>query len=202
MRTLWHVSLTAVLCVLAAASAGLCADQSAVALPGGVKAVWDMSKAYHETTPTQERICINGLWRWQPATTKSDQPPSGNWGYFKVPGGWPGITDYMQKDSQTVHAHPSWKGEQLRGVSAAWHEREIAIPNDWAGRRISITTEYLNSYAAVYVDGKKVGEMRFPAGEVDLTTVCRPGGRHVLSILVAAVSARQLTPSTYDKSAE
>ena len=58
-------------------------------------------------------ICINGLWRWQPAGADAGDPPAKDWGYFKVPGCWPGITDYMQKDCQTVFAHPSWKNENL-----------------------------------------------------------------------------------------
>ena len=36
-------------------------------LPDGVKAVWDLGKAYRESTATRERLCINGLWLWQPA---------------------------------------------------------------------------------------------------------------------------------------
>src|SRR5213592_3299055 len=36
-------------------------------LPVGVKAVWDRKLATVEQTPTRERICLNGLWRWQPA---------------------------------------------------------------------------------------------------------------------------------------
>jgi hypothetical protein len=57
-------------CVLAALVSGL-ARQAAgqegagMMLPNGVKAVWDMEKAYREKTPTRERICINGLWRWR-----------------------------------------------------------------------------------------------------------------------------------------
>ncbi len=46
--------------------------------------------------------------------------PTKNWGYFKVPGCWPGITDYMQKDSQTVYPHPRWKGERTGAVNVAW----------------------------------------------------------------------------------
>ena len=34
-----------------------------VALPPGVIAQWDLAKAVHETTPTRERISLNGLWR-------------------------------------------------------------------------------------------------------------------------------------------
>ena len=53
-------------------------------------------------------------------------------------------------------------------------------PGTWAGRRIALEAEYLNSYAAVFVDGKKAGEVRFPGGELDLT---------------AAVPARWQAPS-------
>jgi hypothetical protein len=60
-------------------------------LPPGVRAVWDAGKAYRETTPTRERVCINGLWRWQPAEKGADQVPAENWGYFKVPASWPGV---------------------------------------------------------------------------------------------------------------
>src|SRR4051812_13418772 len=77
-------------------------DDFAASLPSGVQAVWDVNKAFHETTPTRERISLNGLWRWQPAEAKAQVPPKENWGFFKVPGSWPGITDYMQKDSQTL----------------------------------------------------------------------------------------------------
>ncbi len=89
----------------------VCAEQPGAQLPRGVKAVWDLEKAYREKTTTRERVCLNGLWRWQPAKDITDVVPNDKWGYFKVPGSWPGITDYMQKDSQTVYAHPSWKDE-------------------------------------------------------------------------------------------
>jgi beta-galactosidase len=198
MRTRLYLLSAAVLGVMAAASVAVCADSAAVPLPEGVRAVWDMSKAYHETTPTRERICINGLWRWQPAKEKSDQPPTANWGYFKVPGSWPGITDYQEKDSQTLYSHPSWKGERISGVNVAWYQREIVVPKEWAGRRVVLSTQYLNSRATVFVDGKKIDEMIFPAGEVDITAACSPGSKHTLSMLVAAVSRRGPAQYSYD----
>ena len=165
MRRNWQLLLATVLWA-ATVSPCLAQGQHAVALPPGVKAVWDLGKAYHETTPTRERICINGLWRWQPAETKGDRPPSGNWGYFKVPGCWPGITDnFLQYDCQTLYAHPSWKDTKLGSISTAWYQREITIPAAWAGRRIALSADYLNSYAMVYVDGNKAGEIRFPGGD-------------------------------------
>ena len=187
MRAFGHLSVAAVLCVFVAVSAGVCDDQSAVPLPPGVAAVWDIAKACHETTPTHERICINGLWQWQPATDGHNEPPTGNWGYFKVPGSWPGINEWMEHDSQTLFAYPSWKGVKMADVHRAWYQREISIPKEWAGRRVSITAEYVNSDAVVYVDGKRVGEILFPSGEVDLTAACPADSKHTLGILVTAL---------------
>ena len=175
-----------------------CRAQPVAPLPAGVEAVWDTARAYRETTPTRERICINGLWRWQPAAEGAEVVPEEGWGHFKVPGCWPGITDYMQKDCQTLFAHPGWQEVDLAGVRAAWYQREIAIPGDWAGRRIAVSADYINSYAAVYLDGTKVGDMRFPGGEVDLTAACRPGGNHVLSLLVVSIPLRSVMLSFGD----
>src|ERR1035437_3713285 len=118
-------------------------------LPKGVNAVWGLDKAWREKTPTRERVCLNGLWRWQPAGEAADAVPVERWGYFKVPGCWPGITNYMQKDTQTVYPHDDWKDQRLGEVKAAWYQREIEVPKEWAGRRIVLSAEYLNSYAEV-----------------------------------------------------
>ncbi|NQT39692.1 MAG: hypothetical protein HQ581_19500, partial [Planctomycetes bacterium] len=179
-------------CVLAALIFGVlqgvaAGEDAAVELPEGVDAVWDLEEAYRQSTKTRQRICINGLWRWQPADPNRDDVPGGDWGYFKVPGCWPGITDYMQKDCQTVYAHPSWRDEDLGGITAAWYQRQITVPAEWTGRRIALQAQYVNSYAVVYVDGKKAGEVRFPSGEVDLSAACSPGQEHVLSMLVVAM---------------
>ena len=161
-------------------------------------AIWDLSKAYHQTTATRQRICINGLWRWQPASNDAGKVPDDEWGYFKVPGCWPGITSYMQKDSQTVHAHPKWKNTRLPEFTAAWYQRWIMVPAEWAGRRIAVSAEYVNSYAAVCVDGKKAGEILFPSGEVDITNMCRPGGTYVLSLHVVSLPLKAVLLSYSD----
>jgi hypothetical protein len=169
------------------ASNGAHANAITADLPAGVRAVWDLDKAQRESTPTRERVCINGLWRWQPVETETATPPTSGWGYFKVPGCWPGITDYLQKDSQTLYPHPRWKSARLAALTGAWYEREITIPSDWTNRRIALTAEYLNSYASVFIDGTHAGEMRFPGGELDVTKLCRTGDKHTLSMLVVAM---------------
>jgi hypothetical protein len=111
----------------AAAGSGPAAPSEAT-LPPGVKAVWDLGSAYREKTATRERVCLNGLWRWQPARHVTDSVPTGKWGFFKVPAFWPGTTNYIQEDCQTLHVHPSWKDIGLRGITAAWYQREITVP--------------------------------------------------------------------------
>jgi len=195
-RTLICIAYLTVACFAAANT-----TSEDAALPPGVQPTWDISAAYRQATATRERVCINGLLRWQPAQTDSESAagvPHADWGYFKVPGCWPGITDYMQKDSQTVYAHPSWRNLALRDVAAAWYEREITIPSSWAGRRISLCLEYLNSYAAIYVDGDQAGEARFPGAEVDLTAFCQPGRTHRLSLLVVAMPLKGVMLSYTD----
>ena len=173
-------------------------DQSSVTLPAGVKAVWDHAKAWRETTPTRERLCINGLWRWQPATDNSRDVPTAAWGYYKVPACWPGTQDYLQSDYQTLYPHPSWKDTNLGAVGSAWYERTITIPQSWAGRRIALEVEYLNSFAAVYIDGQPVGQLSFPAGQLDLSAAVRPGATHVLSLLVVAMPLKAVMESYHD----
>jgi hypothetical protein len=199
-RHLGHCVAAAISILLAGAYNAL-ADEFAASLPKDVKPVWDLAKAYRESTPTRERLCINGLWRWQPAEPESKSVPAAHWGYFKVPGCWPGITDYLQKDCQTVYSHPNWKGIRLGSTSAAWYQREIAIPSHWAGRRIALAAEGLNSVAFVYVDSARAGEIRFPGGELELTAVCRPASRHVLSMLVVAQPLRDVLLAYNDTAA-
>ena len=198
-----HILLVLFACVTTAAPGWQRASAEAdeTTLPGDVKAVWDLDKAFRETTDQRERISINGLWRWQPADKNAGQVPAGNWGFFKVPGSWPGISDYMQEETQTVYPHTSWKGQKLGDITAAWYEREISVPPEWAGRRIALSVEYLNSYAAVFVDGKQVGEIHFPAGELDVTKACPAGSRHRLSLLVVAMPLSAVQMSFSDTSA-
>ncbi len=170
----------------------------AAPLPDGVKAVWDLKKAHSEKTLTRERVCLNGLWRWQPVAELSNTPPASGWGWFKAPGCWPGISDYLQKDCQTVFPHDSWKNTNLHDTSLAWYQREITIPADWKGRRISLGIEYLNTFATVFVDSTKAGELRFPAGDLDLSAFCHPGQSHLISILVQAAPLKAVMLSYTD----
>ena len=184
-RAIGHVSVCVALLALGALSA--CRAQEAADLPPGVRVVWDADRAWRETTPTRERLCINGLWRWQPVGEKTDRVPAGDWGWLKVPAPWPGTSFWMHRETQTHYRHPSWQDADLGAVDMAWYQREITIPPAWAGRRICLALEYLNSYAAVYLDGASAGEVYFPGGAVEITAACRPGSTQTLSLFTAAM---------------
>ena len=198
-RELIRRSGTAAGALLLPSSAG--PSENDAALPNGVKAVWDGKRASAGKTVTRAHVCLNGLWRWQPAREMTDTVPAGSWGWFKVPGSWPGITDYLQKDCQTVFPHPDWKDDNLSSLTAAWYQREITVPEDGTGRRLKVAAETLNSLALVFVDGKRVGEIRFPGGEMDITAVCRPGSSHLLSLLVVSLPLAAARLSTTDLTA-
>jgi len=173
------------------------AQQSAVP---AYTVVWDMTKASREATPTRERICVNGLWRWQPAASSTEAVPSNGWGHLRVPESWPG-GNQRWSGPQLYYPNTAWENQDSSGVNSAWYEREITVPKEWLGRRITLYTGYLNSQAVVYLDGAKVGDLRFPYGEVDLTAACRPGQKQILSMLVAALPLRAVLLSFGDSAA-
>ena len=188
-------NLAIAVCALIAAP--LAAQSAAsVQLPNGVKAVWDSAQAWHETTPTRERISINGLWRWQPALSAAQPLPETAWGYLRVPEPWP--SGNQRSPSRFFYPHPDWTRTSLRSLTAAWYQREFTIPPEWSGRRITLYAEHLNSYAAVFLDGKPAGELRYPAGEIDLTSAVHPGQTHILTMRVDALPLKALMLSFRD----
>ena len=185
----------------ATAHSGDLVSQHYPVLPEGVKAVWDITKAWHDTTSSRERICINGLWQWQPGTAQLQQVPVTGWGYFKVPGNWPGANNYMLKDSQRLYAHPDWQDKKSDNLTVAWYSREIAIPENWKGRSIVLGMDYVNSSAQIYVNHKYAGEILFPSGEMDLTSVCTPGNNYDLVIKVTALPLQDVVAVFNDSNA-
>ena len=93
------------------------------------------------------------------------------------------------------------RAKALAAATPARYQREIEVPKEWAGRRITVTAEYLYSKAVVYLDGKKVGEMFYPAGEVDLTSACKPGSKQVLSMEVTALPLNEVVAIFNDSNA-
>ena len=156
--------------------------------PGGltVEELFSLADAEHVTTPSRERICLNGLWQFRPVLQKEEiaaLPPEGSgWGYFKIPGAWPvaanGMSFYL---SPLLMAEiDPWK------LNSAWYRREIEVPAEWSGREIILSADLIQSCAKIFVDGIEAGEFYYPGGEADLTGKLIPGKKQTLALLVSA----------------
>lgn len=177
-------ALASLLTTLLLATALAAADLPVIDLPAG----WQPDPGGPlETTPTRERICLNGAWRFLPvgegASAAVDPAAVRASGiFFQVPGNWPG----KWPDGQALFRLGGAPAVLPERFVEAWYLRPLAVPAAWAGRRILLDLRYVQSLATVWIDGQPVGRLIFPGGRLDLSEHLRPGTTHELAILVAA----------------
>ncbi len=161
-------------------------------LPDGAsKDVWGLDDAWRQTTPTREKISMNGLWGFRPVLTneESDIPPAPEdcWGWFKVPAIWPSGRWDSDRGAQNVVLSPWLKENSENAVlDQAWYKRKITVPRSFEGKRAVLDFTMLQTHAKAFVDGAYVGELWFPGGELDLTTALTPGKEQEIALLVTA----------------
>jgi hypothetical protein len=147
--------------------------------------------AWRPSTPTRERVCLNGLWGFRPLATNdaADRVPAPGdcWGWFKVPGIWPSGPTEFAGGAQRVWLAP-WLEERGgdRPFDRAWYKRRVAIPAAWAGRRVILDFTMLQTHVQAFVDGTPCGDLWYPGGGLDLTGRLKPGAAHELALLVTA----------------
>ena len=160
-------------------------------LPEGVANPWDPLGAWQEDTGTQGRLCLNGLWAFRPVLAEAEAkaiPAGGDcWGWFKVPGIWPALPWDAAETAQVVHLAP-WLAEsfETQAVEQAWYKRTFAVPPAWSGRRLALEFTMLQTHGEVHVDGRRVGEIWFPGGQLEVTRALRAGSTHEVALLVTA----------------
>jgi hypothetical protein len=134
-------------------------------------------------TDRRAEISLNGLWKFAPAAGVTLKEPKG-FGYAKVPGSWSGDAVVQRGIGK------SWllfKGDQ---VSQAWYEKQITVPADWKDRAVLLDLDRVSTDAVVFLDGQEMGQIRWPAGQVDLTPAVTPGRAQTLRVRVLAVDDR------------
>jgi hypothetical protein len=159
--------------------------------PGAEKEPWSLSDAWRQTTPTREKLCLNGLWGFKPVmkAEKADSVPAAGdcWGWFKIPGIWPSGTWEFTSGAQQVWLAP-WL-EERGGATVfeqAWYKRRIAVPKAWEGRRVALDFTMLQTHVQAFVDGAACGELWYPGGELELTGKLKPGEEQEIALLVTA----------------
>ncbi len=149
--------------------------------------LWSFEDAWKLKTASREQISLNGLWQFRPVLTGEsvDQIPAAGsgWGYFKVPGVWPKALAGDQNFYLSPLMARKFKPAEL---NSAWYRRTVSTPADWAGKRIEMYVDLIQSCAKVYIDGKDAGEFYYPGGTLDLTGKLIPGKTQTLEMLVSA----------------
>jgi hypothetical protein len=118
----------------------------------------------------RDKILFADTWDFVPGTRES---------MSQVPADW------SQADPITTF----WNKEYLRnrkykGVSIGWYRRNVTIPSSWKGRSISLEVMLPHNAVTAFIDGKKLGELPWPGGELNLTEVVKPGATIELVLMV------------------
>lgn len=97
--------------------------------------------------------------------------------------GDPRFSVYVQAED---FKSPFWLTPDRHYVGPAWYQRQVAVPANWAGRRIVLSLERPHWQTTVWVDGHSVGtrDGLGMAHEYDLTAACTPGRSQRLTIRV------------------
>ena len=106
------------------------ADDVAAKLPAGVKPEWDLEKAIREKTATRERVCLNGLWRWQPAqpTPKRLSHPPQAGATSRFPAAGPASATTCRKTARRSTATRAGTSAAPGRFERSVVQREVAVP--------------------------------------------------------------------------
>jgi len=142
-----------------------------------------------EKNKYRQRICLNGLWRFYPLSDKdiindNVPKPGTGWGYFKVPGVWP---EHKSPSSPFVPLLNKEDYSDPAKWHTAWYSRWIETPVSCEGKKVILDIGIIQTRGVVYVDEKKVGEIIFPGGRLDITKFIKPTRRQKLDIRVSAI---------------
>jgi beta-galactosidase len=144
---------------------------------------WAASKV-ETISDHRARMSLDGQWLFQPGRASAAKQPTGDgWGAIKVPGNW---HDAVTQKGLTE----PWQFWVPKETSKAWYKRTVTIPSEWSNRAVVLRLDRVSTDAKVWINGKEAGEVRWPAGNVDLTPHVKFGEDNELLLMVLAVDDR------------
>lgn len=173
------------------------ADLPKITLPAGERFTWGQEPVV-SLSQTRAEIVLNGLWLFRPTSSHEADLP---WAAIRVPGSWDSQAEWGNMVMPSfVGTPPAWPSATFRTDAASSYtyltdtvrgsyQREITIPKEWVGRRYFLTFERISTDSEIFINDKKVGETRWPSGDVDLTNVIAPGAAATLRVQVTAVAS-------------
>jgi len=150
-----------------------------------------------EERPFRDEICLNGSWRFMPRDNAENLPREelkspglpGADGWepvpLKVPSPW-NVNGFADEGGGDFRCYPSYPASWTR-VKAGWLKRTVTVPRDWEGSRVLLHFEAVAGFAAVYVQGRKIGENfdSFLPFHVDVTEQAAAGKELEILLWVA-----------------
>jgi len=139
-----------------------------------------------------KRLELDGVWRFQLLPTPQT-PPVENWAEIEVPGCWT-VQDF--DDLHGVRDRPQYTNVQMPWPDLPPHppaanptgvyEREVAVPGDWAGRRVVLHVGAAESVLIARVNGIDVGVGKDShlASEFDVTDAIALGEPNTVRLRV------------------
>ena len=168
------------------------ADFSGPALPDHAR-LWSLDDVERHTNDSRDTICLNTVWQFLPvkelAAAKLPEEDAPEWRYFKVPGIWPGIAGWNAPDSMQLIFHADGTPDETidgKSINHAWYRRTIDVPTSWAGRKIEIDFDFIQTCAQIFINGRKCGDIYYPGGSVDVSAAIKPGKTNEIALLVSA----------------
>jgi len=126
-------------------------------------------------------IDLNGEWRAQPILPRDIRSPRENPVINPAPEAW----GAMQVPGQAAQLKPGkgdmWKDLDAKKLVGIWLEREVAIPAEWAGKRILLRTELIEQPAMVRC-GDLFAALAPPGDGVELTAFFTPGNQNTVRL--------------------
>ncbi|WP_255621400.1 glycoside hydrolase family 2 TIM barrel-domain containing protein [Pseudonocardia sp. DSM 110487] len=145
------------------------------------------------------RLSLNGQWRFDMAGTVADAPAGfadpgfddSGWAELPVPAHWQ-LHGYGEPAyTNTRYPFPIDPPRVPTENPTGSYRRTVAVPAEWAGGRVVLRFEGVDSCFALWVNGHEVGTAqgsRLPS-EFDVTEFVRPGADNLVAVRVHQWSA-------------
>ncbi|OGV62715.1 MAG: hypothetical protein A3K19_24420 [Lentisphaerae bacterium RIFOXYB12_FULL_65_16] len=109
---------------------------------------WALADADRLQSATRERICLSGLWRFQPRDRDNLLPPPDAGVYYsQLPGRWITKPYYSVFDADGSRVEQI-DGRPLNRWFRGWYTRYVDVPDGWRGKPVFFTTTYAGANAA------------------------------------------------------
>ena len=124
-------------------------------------------------------IALNKPWQIQPASSSSETPAEDRWGATKSATG-----DWRRRGGLINSTGTSWERTPPHRVNSLWYQQSASIPADWRAKTVMLSFECIEGDAIVFLNGKRIGEVLQPGGEIEVTESANCGEENQLRIFL------------------